>query len=64
MIGDIITDYNLFALNDQSLTLLLGGVVPAMMEELPDFVYEMPTHGIQSILDTLEQYGLLQITLQ
>ena len=64
MIGDIITDYNLFALNDQSLTLLLGGVVPAMTERLPDFVYEMPTHGIQSILDTLEQYGLLQITLQ
>ena len=64
MIGDIITDYNLFALNDQSLTLLLGGVVPAMTEGLPDFVYEMPTHGIQSILDTLEQYGLLQITLQ
>lgn len=64
MIGDIITDYNLFALSDQSLTLLLGGVVPAMMEELPDFLYAMPTHGIQSILDTLEQYGLLQITLQ
>ena len=47
-----------------ALTLLLGGVVPAMTERLPDFVYEMPTHGIQSILDTLEQYGLLQITLQ
>ncbi len=64
MIGDIVTDYNLFALNDQSLTLLLGGVVPALMEEMPDFLYEIPTHGVQSILDTLEQYGLLQITLQ
>ena len=63
-IGDIITDYNLFALSDQSLTLLLGGVVPAMTAVLPDFLYAMPTHGIQSILDTLEQYGLLQITLQ
>ena len=64
MIGDIVTDYNLFALSDQSLTLLLGGVVPAMTATLPDFLYAMPTHGIQSILDTLEQYGLLQITLQ
>ena len=63
-IGDIITDYNLFALSDQTLTSLMAGVVPNLMEQLPDFLYAMPTHGIQSILDTLEQYGLLQITLQ
>ena len=64
MIGDIITDFNLFALSDQSLTDLLKGVLPAMMEEIPDFIYAIPTHGIQSVLDTLEQYGLLQTLLQ
>ena len=63
-IGEIITDYDLFALSDQTLTSLMGGVVPNLLEQLPDFLYAMPTHGIQSILDTLEQYGLLQITLQ
>ena len=35
-----------------------------MMETLPDFVYAIPTHSVQSILDTLEKYGLLQIALQ
>ena len=64
MIGEIITDFNLIALSDQSLTALMEGVLPGLMEEIPDFVYAMPTRGIQSILDTLEQYGLLQITLQ
>ena len=64
MIGEIITDFNLFALSDQSLTALMEGVLPGLMEEVPDFVYAMPTRGVQSILDTLEQYGLLQVALQ
>ncbi len=61
--GEIVTDYNLFALNDQSLNELLDTMVPAMTEHIPDFIYAMPTHGVQSVLDTLEQYGLLQTTL-
>ena len=64
MIGDIITDYDLFALTDQTLGELRAEMVPAMMEILPDFVYEIPAHGVQSLLDTLEQYGLLQVAIQ
>ena len=64
MIGDIITDYNLFALTDQTLGELRSSMVPALTELLPDFMYAIPTRGVQSILDTLESYGLLQITLQ
>ena len=64
MIGEIITDYSLFALTDETLGELQTTMVPAMMETLPDFVYAIPTHSIQSILDTLEKYGLLQIALQ
>lgn len=61
MIGDIITDYNLFALGDQSLAGLLDTVLPAVMDQFPDFAYAIPVHGVQSILDTLEQYRLLQV---
>ncbi len=61
MIGDIITDYNLFALGDQSLAGLLETVLPAVMDQFPDFAYAIPVHGVQSILDTLEEYRLLQV---
>ena len=64
MIGEIITDYNLFALSDQSLADLMEDVVPALTEGIPDFFYALPTRGVQSLLDTLEKYGLLQVTLQ
>ena len=60
-IGDIITDFDLFALNDHTLNTLRGIMVPALAEELPDFIYELPASGCRSILDALEKYGLLQI---
>ena len=60
-IGDIITDFDLFALNDHTLNTLRGIMIPALTEELPDFLYELPASGIRSIVDTLEKYGLLQI---
>ena len=64
MIGDIITDYNLFALSDQSLADLVKSVMPALTEKVPDLLYALPTRGVQSLLDTLEKYGLLQTLLQ
>ena len=64
MIGDIITDFNLFALSDQSLTELVTSVMPALTEKVPDLLYALPTRGVQSLLDTLEDYGLLQTLLQ
>lgn len=64
MIGDIITDFNLFALSDQSLTELVTSVMPALTEKIPDLLYALPTRGVQSLLDTLEDYGLLQTLLQ
>ena len=62
--GEIVTDFDLFALNDQTLNDLIVDMLPATMEIIPDFIYEMPTHGVQSVLDTLDQYGLLQTTLK
>ena len=64
MIGDIITDFNLFALSDQSLAELVTSVMPALTEQIPDLLYALPTRGVQSLLDTLEDYGLLQTLLQ
>ena len=64
MIGDIITDYNLFALSDQSLADLVKSVMPALTEKVPDLLYALPTRGVQSLLDTMEKYGLLQTLLQ
>ena len=64
MIGDIITDFNLFALSDQSLAKLVTSVMPAITEKIPDLLYALPTRGIQSLLDSLEDYGLLQTLLQ
>ena len=40
---------------------LLDTVLPAVMDQFPDFAYAIPVHGVQSILDTLEQYRLLQV---
>ena len=60
-IGDIVTDFDLFALNDHTLNTLRGIMIPALTEELPDFIYELPASGCRSILDALEKYGLLQI---
>ena len=64
MIGDIITDFNLFALSDQSLADLVTSVMPALTEKIPDLLYALPARGVQSLLDTLEDYGLLQTLLQ
>ena len=61
LIGDIVTDYNLFALNDQTLNSLRSQVVPALIQELPDFLYEIPASACRSILDTLERYGMLEL---
>lgn len=63
MIGDIITDYSLFDLTDDTLAELVETVFPAVMDKAPDFVYAIPTHSVQSILDTLEKYRLLQVLL-
>ena len=64
MIGDIITDFNLFALSDQSLAELVTSVMPSLTEKIPDLLYVLPTRGVQSLMDTLEKYGLLQTLLQ
>lgn len=64
MIGDIITDYSLFDLTDDTLAELVQTVFPAVMDKVPDFVYAIPTHSVQSILDTLEKYRLLQVLIK
>ena len=64
MIGDIITDYSLFDLTDDSLAELVETVFPAVMDKVPDFVYAIPIHSVQSILDTLEKYRLLQVLIK
>ena len=63
-IGDIITDYSLFDLTDDTLAELVDTVFPAVMEQVPDFVYAIPIHSVQSILDTLEKYRLLQVLIK
>ena len=62
-IGDIITDYSLFDLTDDTLAELVETVFPAVMDKAPDFIYAIPTHSVQSILDTLEKYRLLQVLM-
>ena len=64
MIGDIITDYSLFDLTDDTLAELVETVFPAVMDKVPDFVYAIPIHSVQSILDTLEKYRLLQVLIK
>jgi len=63
MIGDIITDYSLFDLTDDTLAELVETVFPAVMDKAPDFVYAIPIHSVQSIMDTLEKYRLLQVLM-
>ena len=60
-IGDIITDYDLFALKDQTLNELRGEVIPGLIEYLPDFLYEIPASSCRSIIDLLERYGMLNL---
>ena len=63
-IADIHTEYNLFALGDQSLSALVHGAEKGFVGEIIDFLYEMPASACQSILDDLERYGLLQTIMQ
>lgn len=59
-IGDVVTDFRIFTLSDQSLSELVNSVRDSFVTGVIEFVAAVPTTGIQSILDTLEQYGILQ----
>lgn len=59
-IGDVVTDFRVFTLSDQSLSELVNSVRDYFLTGALEFVAAVPTSGIQSILDTLEQYGILQ----
>lgn len=63
-VGDIVTDINLFALDDRSLSVLKESLTPALTEVLPDFICALPASGIQSILDLLERYSILQTLIR
>ena len=60
LIGDVATDFNIFTLSDQSLSTLVNSVRDYFVTGVIEFVAAVPTSGIQSILDSLEQYGILQ----
>ena len=43
---------------------LVDRVRNPILKGLMDFVYAIPVSSCQSILDTLEEYGFLQVLLQ
>ena len=63
-VGDIHNEFNLFALDDQSMNKLVGRVRNPILKGLMNFVYAIPVSSCQSILDTLEEYGFLQVLMQ
>ena len=57
------TTYNLFGLNEDTLRSLVNAVDKPLLKGLIDFLYELPASSCQSIMDDLEEYGILATAL-
>lgn len=61
---EIAAKYNLFGLDEQSLSALVREVDRSLFDGLINFLYELPAAACQSIMDDLEEYGLVQTLLK
>ena len=53
----------IFGVNDQSLNEFVKKVTRPLFYGMLDFLYELPARGCQSVMDDLEEYGILDMLL-
>ncbi len=61
---ELIKRFNIFSLNDQSLHELVSVVDRPLAAGLINFLYELPVSSCQSIMDDLEDGGIIQLLLK
>lgn len=61
---EMTTEYNIFGLNEDTLRSLVKAVSKPILRGMIDFIYELPASSCGSIMDDLEDYGVLQVLLQ
>ena len=61
---EMVTPYNIFQLNESTLRSLFSAIDRPMLRGLIDFLYELPASSCQSIMDDLEDYGVIQVLLE
>lgn len=61
---EMTTEYNIFGLNEDTLRSLVKAVSKPILRGMIDFMYELPASSCGSIMDDLEDYGVLQVLLQ
>ena len=60
---EMVTPYNIFQLNETTLRSLVSAIDRPLARGLIDFLYELPASSCQSIMDDLEDYGVIQVVL-
>ncbi len=61
---DLKAKYNLLNLNDESMSALVSGVDRPLVIGLINFLYELPASACQSVMDDLEDYGIIRTLLR
>ena len=61
---EMVTAYNIFQLNETTLRSLVSAISRPMLRGIIDFLYELPASSCASIMDDLEDYGVIQVLLQ
>ena len=60
---EMVTEYNIFALNEDTLYRLFHLIDRPLLRGLIDFLYELPASSCQSIMDDLESFGVIRTLL-
>ncbi len=61
---ELIKNFNIFSVNDQSLYDFVHRTARPLFTGLLNFLYEIPASSFQSIMDDLEEYGILEMILK
>ncbi len=61
---DLKAKYNLLNLNDESMSALVSGIDRPLITGLINFLYELPASACQSVMDDLEDYGIIRTLLR
>ena len=57
-------NFNIFSVNDQTLYEFVHRTARPLFTGLLNFLYEIPASSCQSIMDELENYGILELLLK
>lgn len=61
---EMTTEYNIFGLNEDTLRSFVKAISKPILRGMIDFMYELPASSCQSLMDDLEDYGVLQVLLE